>query len=109
MDEDEVFCSGMPWHYPFGGSDAVTLDKEACEHFLEQGKPTVFDHITKSPEALAEKVVYLDGIGFTSPFIDDAYFVGKEKDESREERYFKARDKAIAATIAKLNEVIEHE
>lgn len=70
---------------------------------------TLFTEITKSPEALAEKVVYFDGLGFTSPFIDISYFVNRVHEAIDEEKYFKARDKAIAATVAKLNEVIEYE
>lgn len=57
VDDDEVLCSGMPWHYPFGGSDTVTLDKEACEYFLER-ETTVFTEITANEEKLAEKLVY---------------------------------------------------
>jgi hypothetical protein len=81
----------MPWHYLFGGSDTVSLDKEACEHFLERDKPTVFDRITASPEVLAESLVFWEG-GWTSRFI-------KFTTTNREE--------AIAATVAKLREVCD--
>lgn len=101
----EVYCSGMPWHYPFGGSDTTALDKEACEHFLERDKPTVFDRITASPEVLAEKLVYcvkfvtVGGKGFDRwystllPFDKDIYFYSREK--------------AIAVTVEKLKEVCD--
>jgi hypothetical protein len=70
---------------------------------------TLFTQVTQSPEALAEKVVYRDGLIFTSPFIDVSYFVSKVHEAIDEKKYFKARDKAIAATVVKLNEVVEHE
>ena len=57
IDGNEVLCVDMPWHYPFGGEDRTELDKEACEHFLERDKPTLFDQITRSYETLAEKLV----------------------------------------------------
>lgn len=97
---DEVYCSGMPWHYPFGGSDIVTLDKEACEHFLERDKPTVFHRITASPEVLAEKLVYHV----------------KEKADSGTYNYWRStiscdvwlkKAEAIAATVARLKEVCD--
>lgn len=100
IDEDEVFCSGMPWHYPFGGSDVVTLDKEVCKHFLERDKPTVFDRITKSPEALAEKLVYCEE---PERFCENASWcsvlLGKVS--------YATKAKAIADTVAKLKEVVE--
>lgn len=90
----------------------IFWDREGCCEVCrweDKDHPSLFYQITRSPEALAEKVVYLDGIAFTSPFIDDSYIVGKEKGESWEERYFKARDKAIAATVDELNKVVGHE
>ena len=94
---DEVYCCGMPWHYPFGGSDTVTLDKEACEHFLERDKPTVFHQISASPEVLAEKLVYVglfDGMWlWRSTLLPNKGFENKAE--------------AIAATVAKLKEVAE--
>ena len=98
-DASEAYCSGMPWHYPFGGSDTVTLDKEACEHFLERDKPTVFDRITASPEVLAEKLTYWQydpeqsRCGWTNNII-----VGE---------LYKNYHEAITATVAKLKEVAE--
>lgn len=88
-DTNEVYCSGMPWHYPFGGSDTVSLDKEACEYFLERREPTVFDRITASPDVLVESLVFWEG-GWTSRFI-------KFTTTNREE--------AIAATLEELNKV----
>lgn len=57
VDDEDVLCVDMPWHYPFGGSDTTTLDKDACEYFIER-KTTVFDKITANEEVLAEKLVY---------------------------------------------------
>lgn len=57
VDDRDVLCVDMPWHYPFGGSDKTTFDKDACEYFIER-KTTVFDKITANEEALAEKLVY---------------------------------------------------
>jgi hypothetical protein len=85
-----------------------TLCKEPGHH-SKFDDVTLFTEITKSPEALAEKVVYRDGLIFTSPFIEEMFDISKEQGETTEEKYFKARDKAIAATVAKLNEVVEHE
>ena len=71
---------------------------------------TIFHHITASPEVLAEKLVYMDyPIGYTSNIIDDVFPLDEEQGETREEKYYKARDKAIAATLAKLNEEIDYE
>lgn len=93
VDGDEVLCVDMPWHYPFGGSDSTTLDKEACEHFLEREQPTLFGLITKSPETLAQELVTLDCDGWW------AYIgIGKRKT-------YRTREEAIAATVAKLKEV----
>lgn len=95
VDDGEAYCEGMPWHYPFGGSDLVALDKEACERFLERRKPTVFDQITASPEVLALELVTLDCDGWW------AYVgIGKRKT-------CQTREEAIAATVKALKEVIE--
>lgn len=78
---DKVYCSGMPWHYPFGGSDTTTLDKEACKYFLERDKPTIFDHIIASEETLAEKLVFplADGWWMSSIIDDGTRFATREK------------------------------
>lgn len=70
---------------------------------------TLFTQVTQSPETLAEKVVYRDGLIYKSPFIDEMFDVTLEQGENIEEKYFKARDKAIAATVEKLNKVIDYE
>lgn len=93
VDDDEVLCSGMPWHYPFGGSDTVTLDKEACKYFLERDKQTVFDQITQSIETLAEE------------FVDTLY--DRVACEYRyysmlTAEFYNSRDEAVAATIKEL-------
>ena len=54
VDGDDILCVDMPWHYPFGGSDTTTLDKDACEYFIEREKPTNGDKIREmSDEELA--------------------------------------------------------
>lgn len=92
---DKVYCSGMPWHYPFGGSDTVTLDKEACEHFLERDAPTLFDDITVSPEVLAEKFVIKEYNHFGGSSYISILLKGED---------FYSYERAVAATVAKLKE-----
>lgn len=99
-DTDEVYCTGMPWHYPFGGSDTVSLDKEACEHFLERDEPTVFDRITASSKALAEE--------FVEPYTcwgEDGQLETRWRTNFRElsGMLFDTREEAIAATLEELN------
>lgn len=112
MSKQCRLCGGLA---EFVGKNVFGEEVYECTTCHETGhhsrfkEITLFTQVTESPEALAEKVVYLDGLGFTSPFIDDSFFVGKEQGAIYQEKYFKARDKAIAATVAKLNEVIEHE
>lgn len=95
IDGDEVLCVDMPWHYPFGGEDRTELDKEACEHFLERDKPTLFDQITRSYETLAEKLVveYRHGVK------DYAYYSTVTCE------LYNTKPEALAATVAKLKEV----
>ena len=104
---DEVYCYGMPWHYPFGGSDTVTLDKEACKHFLERDKPTVFHRITASPEVLAEKLVYQRNckIIHQNDKSTMEYWTYSWKSSVITGQSFETKAEAIAATVAKLKEV----
>lgn len=97
VDDDEVLCVDMPWHYPFGGNDYTTLDKEACKYFLERPKKTIFDWITESPETLAEELVYW--------VYDEDYGKCGWTSNLMEEYLDKDYEKAIAATVAKLKEV----
>lgn len=95
VDDDEVLCVDMPWHYPFGGEDRTELDKEACEYFLERPKKTIFDQITQSYATLVEKLVYFA-------------YSDVERDHYRStivKGDWRTREKAIAATVAKLKEV----
>ena len=98
---DEVYCSGMPWHYPFGGSDTVTLDREACEHFLERDKPTLFDRIATTPETLAEKLVYKT-ICVAVNRVTYSCWKSTITDES-----YRTKEEALAATVERLKEVVE--
>ena len=69
-----------------------------CQHRWKIGesqpKPTLFDHITASPEVLAAELVFWghdkDGEWYTSHLLDEDYHTEAE---------------AIAATVAKLKEV----
>ena len=89
----EGHCFGMPWHYPSGGSDITTLDKEACEHFLERDKPTVFRQITVSPEVLAKSLCGNVRVGCFSGYYS-----------MLTDRYYPSMEEAVAATLAKLKE-----
>ena len=55
---------------------------------------TLFDKITASPDALAEKLVYEDFGGWWSVLFDDG-------------RSWDSREAAITATLAELNEVAD--
>ena len=99
VDGDEVLCVDMPSHYPFGGEDRTTLDKEACEHFLERPKKTIFDQITASYETLAEKLVYIDGA--------QRVFNTIWRSTLLPNKYWKTEAEAHVATVAKLKEVGE--
>lgn len=100
VDNDEVLCVDMPWHYPFGGEDRTELDKEACEYFLERPKKTIFDQITQSHETLAEKLVYEELITEES----DGY-VYRWRSTILPNDFWYSAEKAVAATVAKLKEV----
>lgn len=100
-NKNEAYCSGMPWHYPFGGSDTTALDKEACKYFLERDKPTIFHQITASPEVLAPNFVYFamedeEGRDYWGSSLLDGQFWKTEKE-------------AFAATVKKLKEVAADE
>lgn len=96
VDGDEILCVDMPWHYPFGGSDSTTPDKEACKYFVERDKPTLFDQITQSHETLAEKLVveYRHGVK------DYAYY------STVTYELYNTKSEALATTVAKLKEVV---
>lgn len=88
-----------------------------CQHRWKIGesqpKPTLFNRITQSPEVLAEETVYMDYnydkqmCGFTTPFIDEMFLIEEQPGKCHEEKYFCARNKAIAATVEKLKEFVE--
>jgi hypothetical protein len=109
MSKKCTLCGGL---VAFVGKNVFGEDVFECMLCKEPGHHsrfddvTLFTQVTQSPEALAEKVVYRDGLIFKSPFIEEMFDISKEQGETREEKYFKARDKAIAATVAKLNEVV---
>lgn len=68
----------------------VSPKTKACNSFA---KPTLFDHLTKSPEVLAEKLVFPSADGWwMSSIIDDGI-------------RFATKEGAIAATVEKLKEV----
>lgn len=101
------------------GENVFGEDVYECKNCKETGHHsrfedvTLFTEITKSPEVLAEKSVYAHECcripdGATSPFIDEIFWFDDEKGDTWDERFDSAWEKAIAATVAKLNEVIEH-
>ena len=77
-----------------------------------QSEKTVFDQITQSPEVLAEKLVYMSYIKKKLPLTDmRGWLIGYKsvlrqvwKSSVTEETYSKKAE-AIAATVARLNEV----
>jgi hypothetical protein len=77
----------------------------ACSKF-EQKQQTVFKTITTSPEVLAEKLVYCVPV----PLFDFGaglerwYTVFSPFDNNK---YFRTKEEAFAATVAKLKEVEE--
>lgn len=81
--------------------DAMCDDDCACDNFE---KPTVFDTITASPEVLAEKLVYCVPV----PLFDFGaglerwYTVFSPFDNNK---FFRTKEEAIAATEARLKEV----
>ena len=100
VDGDEVLCVDMPWHYPFGGEDSTTLDKEACEHFLERPKKTIFDQITASYETLAEKLVYEESL-----IKPDGTYVCRYFSTIIQGGCWFNEEEAFDATVARLKEV----
>lgn len=72
-------------------------EKEACRHFIPKPKLTVFDHITESVEALAEKFVYhiylTDCLQRKRSYWRSTFFPRNN---------FSTKEKAIAATIEEL-------
>lgn len=79
---------GVPW----------ISEDDSCNNFEQKTKMTVFQQITESPELLAEKLVYIIVCdedtsirGWTSAFTD----------------VHETKEQAIAATVAKLKEVVE--
>lgn len=103
-DAGEVYCSGMPWHYPFGGSDSTTLDKEACEHFLERDKPTVFASITSSPEELAPQFIFKQWHAFDGKW--EWFSLLLMDDDELNSPRFKSYEEAFNATVERLKEEV---
>ena len=101
VDDGDAFCTGMPWHYPFGGGrDKVALDKEECEHFLERRTPAIFNLIAESLETLAEKLVFVELIAEE----DDGY-VYRWRSTIFPNAFWYSETKAITATLERLKEV----
>lgn len=86
-----------------------------CRYSWEIGakqlKQTVFDRISASPEVLAEKLVYIEGLKMTSK---SKYYDGWTTHEiipqdiwksTITHESYKTKSEAIAATVAKLKEV----
>ena len=71
-----------------------------CRHHWKIGasqpKPSLFDRITQSPEVLAERLVYSVALDYCYEEWYSTLFPDKD---------FSTKSEAIAATVAKLNEV----
>ena len=81
---------GVPW----------ISEDDSCNNFEQKPKMTVFQQITESPETLAKMLVIpnYSGRGYFSIIIDegiDGY------------GWYRTYEEAIAATVAKLKEVVE--
>jgi hypothetical protein len=97
-------CGGLA---EFVGKNVFGVDVYECSICKEPGhafrfkETTLFAEITKSPEVLAEKLVYCEE---PERFCENASWcsllLGKVS--------YAKKAEAIAATVAKLNEVVEH-
>lgn len=87
-----VYIGGKPW-CACRAKDISDVSPK-CDCFRRK-RPTVFQQITQSPERLAEKLVYrYDGNGTWRSFLLYGY-------------EFLTKEEALAATVAKLQEVVE--
>lgn len=105
---DGTCCqSGFAFPYDIDCSDSH------CDYFEEKSKTTFFQQITQSPDVLAEEFIHLeydrskDECGFTSQYLEEIFIIKEQEGKDHEEKYFNARNKAIAATVAKLKEVVK--
>jgi hypothetical protein len=94
----------------------IYWDREGgCEvcRWEDEDHPSLFYHITRSPEVLAEEFIHLeydrskDKCGFTSQYLEEIFIIEEQEGKNHEEKYFNARNKALAATVARLKEVEE--
>lgn len=84
--------------------ESAGLILPACSDFLPVIRRTLFDRITSSPEVLAEKLVYCVPVPLFDPGagLERWYTVFSPFDAKK---YFRTKEEAIAATVAKLKEI----
>lgn len=105
-------CKNCRYFAATGSSSVCTLyccatsDGENCRNYEVS---TLFDHITQSPEVLAEKLVYRRNCKMIHQ--DDKrtleYWTYSWKSSVIPGQSFETKEEAIAATVAKLKEVAE--
>ena len=105
MPKQCKLCGGIA---KFVGKNVIGEDVYECTICKEPGHHsrfddvTLFTEITKSPEALAEKLVYAVSYHWEMEFRYTSNLISGRK-------RFDTKEEAIAATLAKLNEKIDYE
>ena len=95
---ETVFLTQDEINNPYANIPTMIEDKKRKQ---VQMKQTIFDRITASLEALAEKLVY-QFIGYDGNGLFHGYWKSAITDEE-----YTTKEKAIAATVARLKEVEE--
>ena len=81
----------------------------SCKKFQPKQPETLFDRITSSPEVLAEKLVYQRNCKMIhqNDKCTIGYWTFSWKSSVIKGQSFETREEAIAATVAKLKEVVK--
>lgn len=113
MEEKEYTCEdccefiNLNTYCPLQGDFIDDNHKAICRYFCQKPKPTVFDKITASEEALADSVVmpiiveYSGDILWVSPLL--------QKDASKRAIFFDSKEEAVAATVEELKNEVKDE
>ena len=100
MSKKCIWCGGMAVYLGFAG---IRYYCPHCEGTLTDDEVindmTVFEHITESPETLAEKLVYIDGA--------QRVFNTIWRSTLLPNKYWKTEAEAHVATVVKLKEVVK--
>lgn len=94
MSNSEVYLTRDEIEHPYANLTVMLEDKRRK---AEQMSKTVFSSITKSPETLAPKLVYIDS--------SQRVFNTIWRSTLLPNKYWKTEAEAIAATVAELKEV----